>query len=109
MNLKTLCTKCGEHSSPLSLFFGKFDFCDTVCIIFVLLDYRKSMEELRFSKKQQRTAMHSRLCVVSLCSSLSYIFQSESDKYIQGIPIFLATNEVDYKLLTSPPSSRDYI
>ena len=30
---------------------------------FELLDYRKCVEELRFSKKQQRIAMHSRFSV----------------------------------------------
>ena len=74
MNLKKLYTKYGEHSIPLSL-FRKFDFFQTLYVIFVLSDYRKCMGQLRFSKKQQRTAMHSRLalqCVVSLSSLVTF-------------------------------------
>jgi len=41
--------------SPLSL-FRKFDVLHTFSVIFVLSDYRKCTEELRFSKKQHRTA-----------------------------------------------------
>ena len=80
MNLKKLYTKRGEHSSPLSLFRNVITSIQ--CAIFVLSDYRKSMEELRFSKKQQRT-----LCIPDLVCSfikfISYIFQRESFKYIQ--------------------------
>ena len=57
-----LYTKCGQHSSPLSL-FRKFHFFHTLCVVIVLSDYRKGMEELRFFKKQQRTAMHSKFSV----------------------------------------------
>ena len=52
MNLKKLYTKCGEHSSPLSL-FRKFDFFHTLCVMFVLSDYRKCMEELMFTKSNK--------------------------------------------------------
>ena len=55
MNLKKLYTKYGVHSRPLAL-FRKFDVFYTFSVIFVLSDYRKCMEELKFSKKQQRTA-----------------------------------------------------
>ena len=41
-------------ASPLSL-FRKFDVFHTFSVIFVLSDYRGT-EELRFSKKQHRTA-----------------------------------------------------
>ena len=41
--------------SPWSL-FRKFDVFHTFSVIFVLSDYRKCTEELRFSKKQHRTA-----------------------------------------------------
>ena len=41
--------------SPWSL-FRKFDVFRTFSVIFVLSDYRKCTEELRFSKKQHRTA-----------------------------------------------------
>ena len=47
MNLKKLYTKCGVHSSPLSL-FRKFDVFHTFSVIFVLSNYRKCMEERRF-------------------------------------------------------------
>ena len=43
MNLKKLYTKGGEHSNPLSL-FRNFDFFHTLCVIFVLSDYRKFMK-----------------------------------------------------------------
>ena len=52
------------------------------CVIFLLLDYRKCMEELRFSKKQQRTAMPPDL-VCTFFKFIGYIFQRKSDKYIQ--------------------------
>jgi len=58
MNLKKLNTKYGVHSSPL-LLFRKFDVFHTLCVIFVLSDYRKCMEDVKFSKKQQRTAVNS--------------------------------------------------
>ena len=41
--------------SPLSL-FKKFDVFHTFSVILVLSDFRKCTEELRFSKKQHRTA-----------------------------------------------------
>ena len=40
-----------------------FDVFQTFSVTFVLSDYRKCMEELRFSKKQQRPAIHSRFSV----------------------------------------------
>ena len=40
------------------------------------------MDELRFSKKQQRTAMPPHL-VCTFFKFISYIFQRKSDKYIQ--------------------------
>ena len=42
-------------ASSLSL-FRKFDVFHTFSVIFVLSDYRKCTEELKFSKKQHRTA-----------------------------------------------------
>ena len=82
MNFKKLYVKCGVHSSPLSL-FRKFDVFHTLSLIFVLSDYRKCMEELRFSKKQQRTA----ICTPDLaCIQLARI----------------------NKLLIIPPSFPDY-
>ena len=41
-------------------FYNVFHTCS---VLFVLSDYRKCMEELRFSKMQQRTAVHSRFSV----------------------------------------------
>ena len=81
MNLKELYVKCGVHSSPLSL-FRKFDVFHTLSLIFVLSDYRKCMEELRFSKKQQRTAICTPDLACSFFKLISYIFQRESDKYV---------------------------
>ena len=101
MNLKKLpvYVKCGVHSSPLSL-FRKFDVFHTLSLIFVLSDYRKCMEELRFSKKQQRTAICTPDLACSFFKLISYIFQRESDKYIQLARIS--------KLLIIPPSFPDY-
>ena len=81
INLKKLHTKCGVNNSPLLLFRKFADFFHTLCVIFVLSDYRKCMDELRFSKKQQRTVGYSR--VSSFFKFISYIFQREIDKYIQ--------------------------
>ena len=53
MNLKThtLNVEC------TAVLFRKLDVFHTFSVICVLSDYRKCMEELRFSKKQQRTVM----------------------------------------------------
>ena len=63
---------CFELTEPLNVgstevlccFLENLTFPFVVtCAILVLLDYRKRMEELRSSKKQQRTAMHSKFSV----------------------------------------------
>ena len=66
--------------SPLSL-LRKFDFFHSFCVIFVLLDYKKCMEELSFSKKEQRAAICTPNLVCSFFKLISYIFQRERDKY----------------------------
>ena len=43
-----------------AVFYNVFHTCS---VLFVLSDYRKCMEELRFSKMQPRTAVHSRFSV----------------------------------------------
>ena len=50
-------TKSGVHSSPL-LHFRKPEFFHTFSVIPQHKKYRKYMEELRFSKKRQRTSGH---------------------------------------------------
>ena len=59
--------------SPLSL-FRKSDVFHTFSVIFVLSDYRKCTEELRFSKKQRRTAQTALQiwCTVSLSSLVTF-------------------------------------
>ena len=102
MNLKKLYTKCGEQSSPLSL-FRKFDFFHTLCVIFVLSDNRKCMEEFNFTKAQQRTASTPDL----VCSFFKLHFSKG-----KVTNIFNKQESVDfvlpYKLLIFLPPCPDY-
>ena len=63
---------CFELTEPLNVGSTEVLYCFlenltfpfvVTCAILVLLDYRKRREELRSSKKQQRTAMHSKFSV----------------------------------------------
>ena len=57
MSLKKLHTKCGVHSSPL-LLFRKPEFFHTFAAIRQHKNYRKCMEDVKFSKQRQRPAVH---------------------------------------------------
>ena len=54
MNLNKLYAKCGEHSSPLSL-FRKFDLFHTLCVV--------GLQEMYGSAQIKGTAVHSRFSV----------------------------------------------
>ena len=55
-------TKSGVHSSPL-LHFRKPEFFHTFSVIPQHKKYRKCMEDVKFSKKRQRTSVHSTFSV----------------------------------------------
>ena len=45
------------------LLFGKLEFCHTFSLIQQHKNYRKCMEDVKFSKKRQRPAVHSTFSV----------------------------------------------
>ena len=65
------------------------------------------MEELRCSKNQQKGLLCTPDLVCSFFKLISYIFQRESDKYIQ----LAGLNDLVFskKLLIFPPSRPDYL
>ena len=68
MSLKKLHTKSGVLSSPL-LHFRKPEFFHTLSEIRQHKRYRKCVEDVKFSKKRQRTSAHS----TSLMYKLKFI------------------------------------
>ena len=58
MSLKKLHTKSGMHSGPL-LHFRKPEFFHAFSVIRQHKKYRKCAEDVKFSKKRQRTSVHS--------------------------------------------------
>ena len=67
MSLKKLHTKSGVRRSPL-LLFRKPEFFHTFSVIGQQKNYRKCFEDVEFSKKRQRTALHPTFSVLSLSS-----------------------------------------
>ena len=79
MILKKLYTKCGVHSSPLSL-FTKFGVFRTFSVIFMLS--KNVWKNSGFLKRNKGLPCTPGL-VSSFLSSFGHIFQRVSDKYFQ--------------------------